>query len=154
MITNHAGRRLPERRRLARATTLIEMCVVLGVIAVMSVIALPRLRDVSDRTASRGAIQDASSLFSLARRAAITRRAVVAVVIDTGSGTITVRIGPRVIARRGLRAQYGVRLSASRDSMSYDPRGLGYGAANLTVVARRGRAAEALTVSRLGRTRH
>jgi hypothetical protein len=32
-------------------------------------------------------------------------------------------------------------------------RGLGYGAANLTLVARRGRAAESLVVSRLGRLR-
>jgi Tfp pilus assembly protein FimT len=154
MITNLACRRSPEARPRCRATTLIEMCVVLAVLAVLSVIALPRLHDASDRTASRGAIQEASSLFSLARRSAITRRAIVAVVMDTVAGTIIVRIGPTVLARRGLRAQYGVRLSASRDSMSYDPRGLGYGAANLTVVARRGRSAEALVVSRLGRTRH
>ena len=84
----------------------------------------------------------------------MTRRAVVAVVIDTGSGGLTVRSGSVVIARRGLRTAFGVRVASTRDSMSYDPRGLGYGAANLTVIASRGRAAETLFVSRLGRVRH
>lgn len=154
MIGNHSY--LPSvRTRLSRVgTTLVEMCVVLAVVAALFTIALPRLRDASDRSAARGAVQEVGSLFSLARRAAVARRAGVRVVIDTTVGTITVRIGGTVLARRGLRAEFGVRMIATRDSMSYDPRGLGYGAANLTVVARRGRAAETLYVSRLGRTRH
>lgn len=154
MIINHLCIRWSEPRALRAGTTLLELCVVLAVMSALVAIALPRLRDVSDRTAARGAIQEASSLFSLGRRAAITRRAGVAVLTDSTTGSIVVRAGSAVIARRGLRAQYGVRITASRDSMSYDPRGLGFGAANLTVVARRGRAAETLFVSRLGRTRH
>ena len=127
---------------------------VVGVIAVLSALAMPRLREVHDRAAARAAIQEASSLFSLARRAAVARRATVGVVIDTQAAAIIVRIGPARIAHQSFRDRYGVLLTASRDSMSYDPRGLGYGAANLTVQARRGRAAETLFVSRLGRTRH
>jgi hypothetical protein len=123
-------------------------------LALLSSLAVPRLRDATDRAAARGAIEEAGSMFSMARRAAITRRAVVAVVMDEVTGAIVVRVGATVIAQSGLRAQFGVRLLASRDSMSYDPRGLGYGAANLSVVATRGRAAETLFVSRLGRTRH
>lgn len=122
--------------------------------AALLAIALPRLHAANDRAAARAAIQEGSSLFSLARRAAITRRAGVAVLIDTTNGSISVRAGPASIASRSLRARYGVRITASRDSMTYDPRGLGYGAANLTVVASRGRASETLFVSRLGRTRH
>jgi len=37
--------------------------------------------------------------------------------------------------------------------MAYAPNGLGYGASNLTVVLRRGSAAETIFVSRLGRVR-
>jgi hypothetical protein len=127
---------------------------VLAVIAALFAIALPRLREAGDRSSARAAVQEASALFSMARRSAITRRAGVAVVIDSITGSILVRSGALEIARQGLRARYGVRISATRDSMSYDPRGLGYGAANLSVVARRGLAAETLFVSRLGRTRH
>jgi type II secretory pathway pseudopilin PulG len=134
-------------------TTLFELIVVLVVIALMAAISFGRLREAMDRAAARGAIQEAGSIFSLARRAAVTRRAVVGVVIDTVGGVIMARAAGRVIGQQNLRARYGVRLGASRDSMAYDPRGLGYGAANLTVVARRGRGAETLFVSRLGRTR-
>jgi hypothetical protein len=52
-----------------------------------------------------------------------------------------------------VQALYGVRVTASRDSMAYDARGLGYGAANLSVVVHRGRVAETVYVSRLGRVR-
>ena len=141
-------------RESRSGTTLVELCVVVVVFAALCAIALPRLHDVRDRMAARAAIQETSALFSLARRSAISRRAFVGVVIDTAAGAVTVRIGGTRIAHQGLRGRYGVLLKASRDSMSFDPRGLGYGAANLTVSARKGRAAETLFVSRLGRTRH
>jgi type II secretory pathway pseudopilin PulG len=136
-----------------RGTTLPEVCVALILAAALFGIGIPTLHRAMDQAAARGAIQEVTALFTLARRSAMTRRAVVAVVIDT-AGTVTVRSGPALIARRGLRAGYGVRVASTRDSMSYDPRGLGYGAANLTVSVSRGRAAETLFVSRLGRVRH
>lgn len=150
MIIKHSWSRSIDRA----GTTVVELCVVLLVTVILFAIALPRLRDATDRSAARGAIEEAGSLFSIARRAAISRRATVGVVLDTVTGFITVRAGAFPVAKRGLNSQFGVRISANRDSMAYDPRGLGYGAANLTVVAKRGRAAETLYVSRLGRTRH
>jgi type II secretory pathway pseudopilin PulG len=141
-------------RHLDRSgTTLPELVVVVIVVAALAAIALPRFRGAADRFAARSAIQEAGALFGFARRSAITRRSAVGVITDTSSGTIIVRIGGLELGRAALRERYGVRLSATRDSMSYDPRGLGYGAANLTIVARRGRGAETLSVSRLGRTR-
>ena len=134
-------------------TTLTELIVVLILIGALAGIALPRYREAADRLSARAAVRDAASLFSFARRSAITRRSTVGVIIDTSDGTIIVRVGTNELARQSLRERYGVRLSATRDSMAYDPRGLGYGAANLTVIARRGRGAETLSVSRLGRTR-
>ena len=133
--------------------TVVELVVVVAILIGFAAIALPRFRDALDRSASRGAMQEAASLFSFARRSAISRRAVVGVVMDTASATVIVRIGALELGRRNLRARYGVRLATTRDSMSYDPRGLGYGAANLTIIASRGRGAETLFVSRLGRTR-
>jgi type II secretory pathway pseudopilin PulG len=136
-----------------RGTTVVELVVVLIVIGALVAIALPRFREAADRFAARAAIQETRSLFTLARRAAITRRSVVGVITDTSAGAIVVRSGGVELARGSLRDRYGVSLMATRDSMSYDPRGLGYGAANLTIVARRGQGAETLFVSRLGRTR-
>jgi Tfp pilus assembly protein FimT len=130
-----------------------EVLVVMIVFAALAAIAVPRFHMAADRMAARAAIQEAGSLFSLARRSAIARRSPVAVLIDTANGEIIVQTGLRRVAQESLRGRYGVRLSSTRDSMSYDPRGLGYGAANLTIVARRRGAAETLFVSRLGRTR-
>ena len=59
---------------------------------------------------------------------------------------------PELIVVR-LGSSHGVMLSASRDSMAYAPNGLGYGAANLTIILRRGESAETIFVSRLGRVR-
>ena len=134
-------------------TTIVELVVVVIVIVALAAIALPRLHEAADRFAARSAIYEARALYTLARRAAITRRALVGVIADTSSGALIVRANGMEIARVSLRERYGVRLSVTRDSMSYDPRGLGFGAANLSVVARRGRGAETLFVSRLGRTR-
>ena len=136
-----------------RGTTLMELVVVMIIVAALAVMALPRLRAAADRAAARAALQEAGSLFSFARRTAISRRSPVGVLIDTAAGAVIVRIGSNELARRGLRERYGVRLTSTRDSMAYDPRGPGYGAANLTVVAQRGRGAETLSVSRLGRVR-
>ena len=141
------------RLRNHPGTTIIELLVVVIVLAALAAIALPRFRAAADRFAARSAIHEAQSLFTFARRSAITRRTTVGVITDTTGGIIIARVGGLELARIGLRARYGVRLTTSRDSMSYDPRGLGYGAANLTIVARRGEGAETLFVSRLGRTR-
>lgn len=141
------------QRHRKSGTTVVELLVAIIVLGTLAAIALPRFHAAADRFATRVAIQEARSLFTFARRAAITRRSVVGVITDTIAGAIVVRSGGTELARRSLRERYGVRLAATRDSMSYDPRGLGYGAANLTLVARRGQGAETLFVSRLGRTR-
>ena len=71
----------------------------------------------------------------------------------TATATLAVHRGPDTLLARALGRLHGVRLSATRDSTAYAGDGLGYGAANLRLVVRRGAAAETVTVSRLGRVR-
>lgn len=139
--------------RARPGTTVTELMVAMLVMGALLGMAMPRFRDATDRAAARAAVQEAASLFSFARRAAVTRRSAVGVIIDTAAGAVIVRIGALQLGQVRLRERYGVQVTASRDSMAYDPRGLGHGAANLTIVARRGRGVETLFVSRLGRTR-
>jgi hypothetical protein len=139
--------------RHRHGTSVLELCVAMVIMGIIATLAVPRLTLATDRARARAAVQEAGSMYSLARRSAIARRALVAVVVDTAGGAITVRSGGRQVARQVLGSRYGVRLQVTRDSMSYDPRGLGFGAANLSLIARRGRAAETLSVSRLGRAR-
>lgn len=134
--------------------TLAELLVVLAMMAIVLGYASLRLAQTADRTAVRSAVAEASTAFNEARQAAIMRRGAVAVLIDTISLRLKIVADTEVLSSRDLGAEYGIRLGSSRDSMAYDARGVGLGAANLSLVLRRGRAAETVFVSRLGRVRH
>ena len=56
--------------------------------------------------------------------------------------------------RSDLRDAHGVRLGATRLELRYTPNGLGYGASNTRLTIGRGRSADTVIVSRLGRVRH
>jgi prepilin-type N-terminal cleavage/methylation domain-containing protein len=135
------------------AFTLLEILVVLTILSILLGMSLPRIASAADRAAVRAATREAAGVFASARAAAIYRREPVAVTIDTVTGAVASRSDSVALLRRDLRSAFGVRLSASRDSMAYDARGLGVGAANLSLVIRRGAAAETVFVSRLGRVR-
>lgn len=134
------------------ALTLAELLLALAIAGVLLALALPPIAAAGDRAAVRAAARDIESAFAAARVEALARRSPVWVVLDSGARTLTLR-GPGGTRVRALGSIYGVALRATRDSMSYDGRGLGWGAANLTVVVARGRARDTVVVSRLGRVR-
>ena len=137
-----------------RGVTLSELLVVVTIMAILFGVAVLRIGEAANRAAVRSAVADAATCFSVARQTALSRRSVVALHIDTMRGWLQVRADSTVVLARDMRALYGVTVTATRDSMAYDARGLGIGAANLSLVARRGRASDTLFVSRFGRTRH
>lgn len=138
---------------MRRAFTLLETTIVLMIAAVMLTLTAQRFAAARDSSAVHSALADLGSAFSLARQAAMTRRSLVAVVLDTARDAVEVRAAGERILRRELGAAYGIVLGANRDSAVYDARGLGFGASNLSVTARRGRIVDTLSMSRLGRTR-
>jgi prepilin-type N-terminal cleavage/methylation domain-containing protein len=133
--------------------TLVELCLVLTVLGLVATIAVRQLGLYLDRAAARAAVVEAAALVARARDEAMALRSPVSVRFDTIADALELRTGGALRSRAALGHAHGVELSANRDSLAYDVRGLGYGAANLTLVARRGRAAESLVVSRLGRLR-
>lgn len=137
--------------RVARGTTLAELLTVMAIAAIAAAVALPRLGRARDRLQVRGAVQTIGAAHAAARTLATVRgqRAVV----STRAGVLAVRVGADTITRADLAARYGVRISATRDTVAYAPTGLGYGAANTSVVVTRGAAADTVLVSRLGRAR-
>lgn len=135
------------------AFTLPELLVTLAIAAVLMAVALPRVRAIGDRSAVRNAARDARHAFGFAHRRAVILGTHVAVHIDTGRRTLEVGDAEGSMLTRALGAAYGVSLSSTRDSMAYTPLGLGWGAANLTLVLSRGEAADTVTLSRLGRVK-
>jgi Tfp pilus assembly protein FimT len=138
---------------MRRATTAIEMLVVLSVIAVMIGIVVPHFGRLRDGISVRNATAEALSAFALARQSAIVRAARAGLTIDRPPGHITVTVGGETLLRRDLEGMYGVTLTSTRDSTGYSPLGHGFGAANLSLVIARGQVAETIFVSREGRVR-
>ena len=133
--------------------TLVELCMVLTLVGLLASIAIARFTRYLDRAAARAAVAEAATVVLRARDEAMAQRAPVSVRFDTLAGTLELSARGVVLSRAALGHAHGVSLSSTRDSLAYDPRGLGWGAANLTMTARRGAAAESLVVSRLGRVR-
>ena len=142
------------RHDIRRGHTLIELVLVMVLIGLTSLTGIRQLHHFLDRAATRGAVRAAAGVVARARDEAVALHTPVSVRIDTADAALELfsRHGP--FGRAALGELHGVTLSTTRDSITFDVRGLGYGAANLTLVARRGHSADTLTVSRLGRTRY
>jgi prepilin-type N-terminal cleavage/methylation domain-containing protein len=139
---------------MRHAFTLIELTVTLSILSILSAIAIPRAGRFLDGIQVRGAVIEIESLFSAARHIAIARGAQTTVEIDTAARAIYVSVGGAVLRNAKIGSDHDVRLSATRPGMSYSATGMGYGAANLSVVVRRNSSADTVFVSRLGRLRH
>lgn len=133
--------------------TLVELALVVTIMSLVTIPGVLALQHQLNRLAVRTAVAEAAGALARGRDEALARHDVVSVRIDTLRGTLALRAHGERLALYALGHAHGVSLSTSRDSIAFDARGLGRGAANLTMVARRGRAADTLVVSRLGRVR-
>jgi prepilin-type N-terminal cleavage/methylation domain-containing protein len=132
--------------------TLMELLVVLVIAALLAVLAIPALVGMRDRITVRLAAIDTTRALNDARTMALTAARRTAVRMDASRNTVTVYSGADTL--RTLRLdEYGVQLRTTRDSISWGPTGIGWGAATATITLTRGSASTALAVSRLGRVR-
>jgi Tfp pilus assembly protein FimT len=138
---------------MRRGHSVAEVLVVLIVAAAMLAVVIPRASATLDRVAVQTAVGDVAAVLGGARNLAIAARAGVAVDLDSLSGVLRVRRGSEMLFSRNVGHAHGVRLRATRDSIAFGPRGLGRGAANVSIVVTRGVVAETVFVSRLGRVR-
>ena len=139
---------------MRRAFSAIELTIVVGILSVLSAIAMPAVTRLLDRVRVRAAVTEIESLFATARHAAIARGTPASVEIDTVQRSISVTLDRDTLRKGMLGTEHGIELATNRSSMTYTPTGVGYGAANLSVVVRRSAVADTVVVSRLGRVRH
>lgn len=134
--------------------TIIDLVVALTLASGMMAVVFTRAGGFIDRIEVRGAVTEIESLFSLARHAAISRGSQSVLEIDATAGVISIRAGTEQIRRREVGVAHGVTLSTNRTSMTYSPIGVGYGAANFSLVVSRNAVVDTVVISRLGRVRH
>ncbi|MBC7790003.1 MAG: GspH/FimT family pseudopilin [Anaerolineae bacterium] len=139
---------------MRKGTTLIEMSMVLAVVAILVLVALPQVGRIRDRVFVRSATTDLLAALTLARHSAIMQGQTVAVHFDTATGRVVVAADTHVVSVHPMHSTYGVSIWTNRDSIAYNPLGLGYGAANFSIRLTRGLAQDTVIVSRLGRARH
>jgi prepilin-type N-terminal cleavage/methylation domain-containing protein len=139
---------------MRHAFTIIELAVTLCILSILSAIAIPWAGNILDRVKVRSAAVEIESVFSAARHIAIARGVTTTVEIDPVAQSVNVSVGSDTVRKREIGAAHDVHLSANRARMSYAATGMGYGAANLSVVVRRNLAVDTVFVSRLGRLRY
>ena len=138
---------------MRRGITLVELALAMVVVCLIATFAVAGGRRLLDGMSVRAATGEAHTLFGVARQRAILGSRMVTLEIDTTRRQLIVRSTAETLRVRQLGAVHGVTLAATRLSTTYGANGVGYGASNLTLVVRRGGAADTLTVSRLGRVR-
>ncbi len=133
--------------------TVIDQLVAIVLLAIVLAIALRGVGVMRDRLAVQAASRAVRDAFALAREHAGAAGRRTAVRLSEADGRLTVHAGADSLARLALAHTHGVALTTTRDSMSYLPSGLGFGASNLSLVLARGTVVDTITVSRLGRVR-
>lgn len=139
--------------KLRDAFTIIESTLAVCLISLLAAIAAPGVSRLLDAIEVREAAIEAETMFSSARHLAIARGTQVSVEIDTDRGVVAVTVGPDTLRKRELRKDHRVELKATRSRVSYSAIGVGYGAANVTLVLKRNSSFDSVVVSRLGRVR-
>ena len=135
------------------ATTLPEVIVVVALIALVSGFTLPPLKRGYDRIETRAAARATMMAFFVARAHAVAAGRRTGVLIDAPTQRVIVVSESDTLMMRPVGIEYGVTITSTRDSMTYFPDGLGLGAANLSVILRRGAATDTVLVSREGRVK-
>lgn len=143
-------RRWPPQSRPGR--TLPEQLAVLTVTGLLLALAVAPGWPLLDRIAVATSAQEIVDLLGTARDIALARQSLTAVYFDVPGRRVLVQQGGDTLARTVLSP--GVALQTTRDSLAYASTGLGYGSANLRLIVSKGRAADTITISRLGRVSH
>jgi Tfp pilus assembly protein FimT len=133
--------------------TIIETTLAICLICLLGAIAAPSVSRLLDGIEVRQAAIEVETLFSSARHLAIARGAQTSVDIDTAKRIVSVRIGADTVRKRELGKEHQIEIRANRSSVTYSQIGIGYGAANVTIVLKRNASVDSVVVSRLGRVR-
>jgi len=134
--------------------TLIEVLMVITIVGILLTILVPRYGAISGAMSVHSAKQELGSILAQGRAAAIQTDQTVLVV---RSGNVVSLIGvsatgSTILSQADLRSQFGVDVSASRDTVTYDSRGMVVGnSATLKFVVNNGTTRDSVCLMALGK---
>ena len=136
--------------------TLIETLLVIVIIGTLTTFAFPFLRKGQDQASVRSATDAIAGMHAMARAVAGQRAR--RTVLELGSGVMVIRSTHPVTgavdsvgAVENMNERFMVTVASTRDSLVFDPRGLGTETSATYIYVQRGRIADTLRVTRLGR---
>ena len=134
--------------------TLIEVLVVIVIVGVLLTVVVPRYGTMTSAMGVRSANQTIGALLAQGRATAIRTGRQVRLIRSANLVTLTTTDGvnPVIISQQDLGSQYGVTVSATKDTIAYDPRGLLAGnSATLKFVVTDGITRDSVCVMALGK---
>ncbi len=141
--------------------TLIELVLVVVIAGLMMGIAIPYLRNSSDRGGVTESAVVISSLHARAKLAAIQRGRVTRLKMNASQSTMWVTVskttgtGVDMIGNvENLHDRFGITFTTTRDSLTFTPRGIGTESSGTTIIISKGSAADTITISAAGRLVH
>lgn len=140
---------------MRRGFTLVEMVMVLLIAGVAVSLALPRFGGLLDAIAADAAARDVTTALAVTRNAAVMWATRARLSISQDSLKID-RLEDgvwRPYARWAGASSRGATLQVTNPEVIFGPTGVGWGAANTTVVLKRGLHVATVVMSRLGRVR-
>ena len=142
--------RVVPARAVPAGFTLLEVLIICTITGIVLGIAAPRMRSFADSFAVDAAARDVSSVFAIARLTALRDRGAEVRVDSTGVRLVSRGI---VVRERRVATEHGVRVRTTVATVRYAATGLAVGLSNGSIYITRGRSADTIVVSRLGRVR-
>jgi prepilin-type N-terminal cleavage/methylation domain-containing protein len=137
-----------------RGFTIIELLIVLSIVGVLLAVVVPRYGAISGAMKVHSAKQEIATMLAQGRATAIQTNRTVKV-IRSANFVSLVSVGPgssMLILQQDLGSQFGVTVSATKDTVAYDPRGLVAGnSVTLKYVVTNGVTRDSVCVMALGK---
>jgi Tfp pilus assembly protein FimT len=140
----------------SRGLTVSELVIALVLIGAISAMAVPRLGQSMTKQGMVSARNGVVAMVAKAKASAVQRGSRTTLLLTGGNLVIKSRHPvsgaiDTVGVPENLTKRYGASVAASRDSLVFDPRGLGMESGSTTVVVRKGDYADTLVISAAGR---
>ncbi len=133
--------------------TTIELVVALCIIGILASTALLTYSHIRDGIAVNSATDEIVTILGTARQVARAQSRNTTILIKDDPATLSMILGDHQISAREIGSLYGVKLKTNRSSVTYAPNGFTTGVANFTLTISKGRAADTISMSRLGRVK-